>query len=107
MNQPGLKRKTRLKPRRQKARPGRLRCQALREMRLDCYARDRGKCTKCHCYTIFDAPSLWDHSYHMDHIVPRHMGGKDELSNVRVMCGRCHRARHDGEKPCPKKVGAV
>ena len=103
MKRTRLLRRSRIRPVRSKPRPGRLRGKALKMLRVDCYARDRGRCQVCGVMTVFDAPAIWGNSYHMDHIVPRHMGGRDELSNVRVLCGDCHRARHDGNKPCPKK----
>ena len=28
---------------------------------------------------------------HVDHIVPRSLGGSDDYSNLRTLCGECHR----------------
>ena len=44
---------------------------------------------------------------HADHIVSRGMGGAkrdDRLHNLRWSCFWCHNRRHQGAKPCPKKV---
>ena len=99
-------RRTRLKPQRSEPRPGRLKGGNMTRLRLDCYARDRGKCQECGVQTIFDAPRIWDNSYHMAHIRGRRIG-LDKLSNVRVLCGRCHRLEHaygpTRVKPCPPK----
>lgn len=76
---------------------------ALAELRIQCFARDRGLCQECGQFTIFDAPHEWDNSFHMAHIQAKRRGG-DVLSNVRVLCGGCHRKEHAGGKPCPKKV---
>lgn len=47
--------------------------------------RDRGRCQACGC--LPDPPEI-------DHIVPRGKGGSDDLENLRVLCGPCHRAKH-------------
>jgi 5-methylcytosine-specific restriction endonuclease McrA len=88
---------------RRKPRPGRLKGVALAELRIQCFARDRALCRDCGRFVIFDAPSEWDNSYHMAHIKAKRIG-LDILSNVKVSCGKCHRAHHSGGKPVPPKV---
>lgn len=31
------------------------------------------------------------HATHVDHIVPRHLGGTDHPANLRALCAACHR----------------
>lgn len=79
----------------------------LQDLRRECWERDGGRCKKCGCYTIYDAPHSWMLSYHMSHIVAKAKGG-DSLGNVETLCGDCHRKFHNFgpsmTKPCPKKV---
>src|SRR5690348_7136975 len=89
---------------RSRPRPGRLKGKGLQMLRVDCYARDRGRCQKCGVMTIFDAPPIWDNSYHMAHRKAKRIGG-DSLQNVRVLCGKCHRTEHN-PKACPPKPRA-
>ena len=35
--------------------------------------------------------------FEIDHIVPRFMGGKDEVENLRLTCQNCNRTRHYNE----------
>lgn len=87
---------------RRKPRPGRLKGKDLAMLRIDCFARDKAICQDCGCMVIFDAPHTWPKSYHMAHIKAKRIG-LDVLSNVRVLCGACHRKEHN-PKPCPPKV---
>jgi 5-methylcytosine-specific restriction endonuclease McrA len=92
---------------RSKPRPGRLKGSDLAILRLECWIRDNGKCTNCGCQTIFDAPEIWNQSYHMAHIKAKRIGG-DSLENVRTLCGQCHRTEHaygkSMTKPVPRKA---
>ena len=99
-------RRSRIRPVRRKPRPGRLKGNDLKMLRVDCYARDRGFCQNCGRMTVFDAPRQWVNSYHMHHIKAKRIGG-DSLANVRTLCGKCHRESHvygpSMKKPCPNK----
>jgi hypothetical protein len=94
-------RKVRSKPRR-----GRLKGQALLELRADCYRRDFGICQKCGRATDWDASQESDNAYHMAHRRGKRMWG-DHLDQVEVECGACHRKFHaygpTMEKPCKPK----
>lgn len=98
--------RTPVKKRRSKARPGRLKDEALEILRRDCWLRDGGNCRKCGIHTSYLLDPIHDRSYHMAHIKVKRMGG-DNLENVRTLCGKCHRIEHaygpSGVKPCPKK----
>lgn len=64
-----------------------------RKKRLDVVKRDGGKCAKC------GAPAT-----EVDHITPKSRDGKDRPSNLRLLCGKCHRQKtkrydqRDGKK---------
>lgn len=88
-----------------KPRPGRLQGTALDMLRADCYLRSTD-CDECGEYTVFNAPHTWPNSFHMAHIKAKRIG-LDTLSNVRTLCGDCHRKEHNYgksmDKPCPPK----
>jgi len=90
-------------------RPGRLKGDALEQLRWECWWRDAGKCKNCGRTTFPHLPHQHDASYHMAHIKAKRMGG-DTLENVRTLCGQCHRKEHNyGKsmtKPVPKKEAA-
>lgn len=98
-------RKVRTKPR-----PGRLKGQALLELRADCFRRDFGICQKCRRVTDWDASQESDNAYHVAHRRGKRMWG-DHLDQVEVECGACHRKFHSFgpsmEKPCPPKPKKV
>lgn len=60
----------------------RLRAQALE--------RDHGLCQAC----LPDSITL---ATEVDHIIPLHRGGKDELRNLQSLCRECHRAKSAAE----------
>ena len=99
-------RRTAIRKVRSKPRPGRLKGQALLELRADCYRRDFGICRKCGKCTNWDASQESDNSYHMSHIRAKRIG-LDILENVETLCGACHRKFHSFgpsmQKPCPPK----
>jgi 5-methylcytosine-specific restriction endonuclease McrA len=72
---------------------------ALEDLRLQCFRRDKGRCQDCGQRVMWDAWTGASDSYHMAHIRNKRMYG-DTLSNVRVLCGDCHRAEHGN--PLPK-----
>lgn len=64
----------------------------------ECAARAAYRCAAC--------DELLDVAWQLDHIMPRHQGGTNELSNAQCLCSRCHgrktvreeRARHDAAR---------
>jgi 5-methylcytosine-specific restriction endonuclease McrA len=50
--------------------------------------RDGNCCTMC-------GTPVWGKSAHVDHLVPKRLGGGDEISNLRLLCVNCH-MRHEG-----------
>lgn len=93
--------RTKIKTKRSKPRPGRLKGDKLTKLRDDCYERDGGRCVVCGILVDKNAPPIADDSYHMAHIKAKRIGG-DSLDNVRCLCGRCHRNEHN-PKACPPK----
>lgn len=54
--------------------------------------RDHYRCTVCGAFTELQ----------VHHIVPRRLGGSDELSNLVTLCAACHlQLHHDPEEPDP------
>ncbi|MDJ0796020.1 MAG: HNH endonuclease [Calothrix sp. MO_167.B12] len=51
-----------------------------REIRQEVLERDNRQCQVCGK----------EHSAQVHHIIPRSQGGTNELSNLIVLCGRCH-----------------
>ena len=88
---------------RRKPRPGRIKGDELQAQRWRIFQRDKGVCVDCGIKVIFNAPEEWDNSFHRAHIRGKRMHGDDD-SNVKTNCGKCHRAHHNGGKPCPPKV---
>ena len=80
----------------------------MTQLREACYARDKGICQMCGEGTYKSVYAFWKRRYHMAHILGRGAGGKDELANVRVLCGSCHleQEHNAGGKPCPPKPRA-
>lgn len=102
-----------IKSKRTKLRPGRLKGEAMTELRMQCFDRDVYCCQ--HMLKYEDGTDMarcgwgitWE-SGHMAHIVSRGRGGKDELSNVITKCAQHHMiVEHSygpsGIKPCPSK----
>lgn len=104
-----LRSKKPMRKSRKGVRPGRLKGQALADLRLACYMRDKSECQECGRCTLYGAHHLKDWSYHMAHIKAKRMGG-DSLENVRTLCGACHRKEHaygkSMTKPVPRKDAA-
>lgn len=89
-----------IKKRRSKPRPGRLKGEALERLRRECFERAGGLCQlriSLDC-TVW---SGWDFG-HMHHEKHKSLGGKDESSNVLWACPTCHWLEHN-PKPCPSK----
>lgn len=99
--------RTAVKKARSKPRPGRLKGDDLKMLRLACYDRDRGRCVAC--WVLVDprlSPEA-DKSFHMAHRRGKRNFG-DHIDQVETNCGACHRKFHNYgpsmQKPCPKKV---
>lgn len=115
MKRTPLKRSTKpIKKSRSKPRPGRLKGDAMTQLRSDCFERDRYYCqheTFSHVLQALVkccARVTWE-TGHMAHKISRGRGGKDELSNVVTKCAHHHMVvEHSygpsGVKPCPKKI---
>ena len=95
-----------LRKRRTTPRPGRLKGEAMRELRMACFVRDVFRCQECGRSVFSTLTNTHERSAHMAHIQAKRRGG-DSLENVRTLCGRCHRLEHQYgksmQKPCPKK----
>lgn len=98
--------RTAVKKKRSKPRPGRLQGKKLYDLRWACYNRDKGLCQKCGVLTHWMQDELAPDLYHMSHIKAKRIG-LDTLENVEVLCGACHRQFHQYgpsmKKPVPPK----
>jgi len=84
---------------RKEYRSGRVRLtgEDLAELRRECYERDNQCCRVCGVPLYFNARFDGDPiGYEMAHIKSRGAGGSDSLDNVRALCGKDHRAEHQG-----------
>lgn len=59
-----------------------------RKIREMVFKRDGRYCSNC----------MAEDNLTIDHIVERHKGGTDELSNLRVLCNRCNLARNKAHR---------
>ncbi|MFZ4265993.1 HNH endonuclease [Streptomyces arboris] len=50
--------------------------------------RKAGQCSCAHCREVFPADAL-----EVDHCLPLSFGGLDVLTNIQVLCIRCHRTK--------------
>lgn len=59
--------------------------------RMKVFKRDNGKCSVCGCKLHLDIEN-WRDSFYMqiDHIIPRRMGGADDMDNLRAICKHCN-----------------
>jgi 5-methylcytosine-specific restriction protein A len=55
-----------------------------KQLRADCLARDGNKCTKCGS----------THRLAAHHIIERACRGNDALTNLTILCSKCHNAKH-------------
>lgn len=59
---------------------------ALRDdVKLFVWARDGGRCVRCHA----------DTELHFDHIIPLSKGGSDEAENIQLLCRSCNLSKSD------------
>jgi 5-methylcytosine-specific restriction endonuclease McrA len=75
----------------------RLKGKALESLRTYCALRDGQRCQECDIGVFDDLPDWHDQKYHMAHIQSRGACGSDVPSNVRTLCGQCHRKEHSGK----------
>jgi 5-methylcytosine-specific restriction protein A len=47
---------------------------------------------------LCQVPGCSAHATEVDHIIPRHQGGTDELTNLRAMCSDHHRTKSEQER---------
>ena len=57
-----------------------------RKVRAAVMARSGGECQRC------GSPAS-----HVDHVIPKHKGGTDELFNLQALCSGCHTAKTAAE----------
>lgn len=69
----------------------------LRELQYQVVQRDGTRCSCCGVETLVKNSPVWramkePHRYErtVDHIIPRSLGGKDEVSNLRLCCRSCN-----------------
>lgn len=65
-------------------------------LKMECLRRENFLCQGCGTSDKVQA----------HHVVPLSQGGKDELSNLKALCGRCHLEAH-GKKLLPLKPTAI
>lgn len=54
--------------------------------------------------------ATWHPGFHLDHVIPRAAGGRDDLASTEWMCRPCHSSKtvaNDGGFGRPKKPGAA
>lgn len=83
--------------------PVRLRGNALRVLRFECFKRDNFRCVKCGRAVSFSGTHPVQPPMHMAHIKGRGVGGADELSNVETLCPTCHLVGKHNPKSVPRK----
>ena len=107
--------RTPVRKKRTKPRPGRLKGKDLEKLRRDCFERDGYRCQ--HMLKYEDGTDMarcgwivtWE-TGHMAHVRNRRMWG-DNLENVTTKCATCHliREHHEGNggKIVPRKPGGA
>jgi 5-methylcytosine-specific restriction endonuclease McrA len=61
------------------------------QVRVDLYNDQKEYCPICGCWMPFDLA-------HLHHKKSRGSGGGDDLENLVLICFKCHRKVHDGQK---------
>lgn len=85
-----------------KSTPTRLKGNAMRVLRFECWRRDGGRCRDCGCEVSFSGKHPTMRPMHMAHVRNKRMFG-DLIDNVLTKCSFCHSLEHAGGKPCPAK----
>lgn len=60
-------------------------------LRFDVLSRSRGMCVACGAKST-------EASLHVDHIVPRSLGGRTEMDNLQALCYRCNTEKRDRDE---------
>ncbi len=74
----------------------------LTALRVACFLRDRGRCTKCKQPVSFEGDDSKLPPMHMAHIRNKRNHG-DVLTNVTTRCPTHHLVDMHNPKPCPAK----
>lgn len=92
---------------RAKPRPGRLKGDEMRLLRIEVWIRDGCQCVRCGKPVDPDAPPEWPNSFHLSHKKGKRMWG-DSPETTESNCGDCHRKFHNYgwtmTKPCKPKL---
>ena len=62
------------------------------------FNKQQGKCAICNKELILHRPdniSYDDRVMHIDHILPKSMGGKNDINNLRGLCAKCNTSRNN------------
>lgn len=106
----GMLKRSPIRKKRSKPRPGRLKGEDMALLRLAAYDRDMGRCVACRVIVDPRLPPEADKSFHLAHRRGKRMWG-DHIDQVDTQCGKCHRTEHaygkDRVKPCPPKFGVT
>lgn len=98
-----------IRNRRTKPRPGRLVGAELEALRQECLERDGNHCVVCRKRVRPHLPPEHDDSFHLAHRRGKRMWG-DSIDQVDTNCGACHRKFHacgpSMTKPVPAKSKA-
>lgn len=70
-------------------RPLLVRAKPISKRRRDIFAKSNGRCHYC------AAPLLLDGVWHIEHMLPRAIGGRDEICNLVAACRKCNLAKSD------------
>lgn len=65
-------------------------------LRQQILARDRYRCRKCGARAT-----------HIDHVVPRHLGGSDHPRNLAALCRACHQRKTSREANAARYARAL
>ena len=78
----------------------------MEALRVACYLRDEGRCTKCgRRVALTELDAEWNMPVmHLAHIRNKRNHG-DVISNVRVRCPSCHLVEDHNKKSVPPKNG--
>lgn len=66
-----------------------VRLRPVSRRRRDIFAKCEGKCHYC------NTPLMLDGNWHVEHMLPRALGGQDEPSNLVAACVRCNLKKND------------